>query len=43
MHQFKAKHSGIKPYSLCLGNFSKGFKFDNMEKKIRTNCKSFFC
>ena len=33
IYQFKAKNSEIKPYSLCLGNISKDFIFDNMKKK----------
>ena len=28
----KQKDSEIKPYSLCLGNFSKDFTVDNMKK-----------
>ena len=32
MHQFKAKDSEIKRYPLCLGNISKDFSVDNMEK-----------
>ena len=30
--QFKAKESEIKPYPLCLGNISKDFTIDNMNK-----------
>ena len=32
IHQFKAKDSEIKAYSLCLGNISKYFSVDNMKK-----------
>ena len=32
MYQFKAKDSEIKPYSLCLGNISKDFTIDNVNK-----------
>ena len=32
IHQFKAKDSEIKKYSLCLGNNSKEFSVDNMKK-----------
>ena len=32
LHQFKVKDSEIKPYPLCLGNISKDFTVDNMEK-----------
>ena len=31
-HQFKTKDSEIKPYTLCLGNISKDFSFNNMIK-----------
>ena len=31
--KFKAKHSKIIPYSLCLGNISKDWANDNMKKK----------
>ena len=30
--KFKAKDSGIIPYSLCLGNISKGWTNDNKKK-----------
>ena len=32
MHQFKAKDSAIKPYSLFIGNILKDFTMDNLEK-----------
>ena len=32
IHQFKAKDSEIKYYALCLGNFSKDFKINNIKK-----------
>ena len=32
IYQFKAKKSEIKQYSLCLGNISKDFTFDNIKK-----------
>ena len=32
MYQFKAKDSEIKSYPLCLGNISKDFTLDNMQK-----------
>ena len=33
VYQFKAKDSKIEDYTLCLGNFSKYFTINNMEKK----------
>ena len=33
LYQFKAKNSKIKAYSWCLGNVSKDFTINNMEKK----------
>ena len=33
IHQFKAKDSEIKKYPFCLGNISKIFSPNNMEKK----------
>ena len=33
MHQFKAKYSEVKAYSLRFGNISKDFTLDNMKKK----------
>ena len=33
VYQFKAKDSKIEDYALCLGNFSKYFTINNMEKK----------
>ena len=32
MHQFKAKYSEVKAYSLRFGNISKDFTLDNMKK-----------
>ena len=32
VHQFKAKDSEIKRYSLCLGNILKDFSVDNIKK-----------
>ena len=37
-YQFKAKDSKIKPYSLCVGNISKGFPVDNMKKPELNGC-----
>ena len=42
IYQFKAKESETKDYTLCLGNFSKGFTINNMKKRLKSNCKSFF-
>ena len=33
MYQFKAKNSEIKENVLCLGNISKDFTINNMQKK----------
>ena len=44
IYQFKAKDSGIKDYTLCLGNNSKDFLINNMKKnRIKRNCKIDFC
>ena len=32
IHQFKAKHSAINDYTLCLGNISKEFTIDKIKK-----------
>ena len=32
MHQFKAKNSEIKDYTLCVGNISKDSTINNMKK-----------
>ena len=32
IYQFKSKESEIKYYTLCLGNISKGFTINNMNK-----------
>ena len=32
IHQFKAKDSEIKSYTLCFGNISKDFTVNNMKK-----------
>ena len=37
IYQFKAKHSEIKKYPLCLGNISGDFSANNMKKKKRLN------
>ena len=43
MYQFKAKHSEIKPYPLCLGNISKDFSVNNMKKStVKWICVQFF-
>ena len=33
IYKFKAKHSEIKDYALCLGNISKDLTINNMKKK----------
>ena len=44
VYQFKAKNSEIKDYVLCLGNASKYFTINKMEKnRIKRSCKTFFC
>ena len=44
VYQFKAKDSKIEDYALCLGNFSKYFTINDMEKnRIKWICKIFFC
>ena len=44
VYQFKAKDSEVKDYSLCLGNVSKDFTINNMEKnRIKRSCNIFFC
>ena len=44
VHQFKAKDSEIKDYTLCLGNVLKNFTINNMEEnRIKSSCKNFFC
>ena len=43
IYQFKAKDSEIKPYPLCLGNFSKDFTIDNLKKnRIKRKIKKVF-
>ena len=44
VYQFKAKHSEIKYYGLCLGYVSKDFTLNNMKKKkrIERSCNFFF-
>ena len=37
VYQFKAKHSEIKIYSLCLGNVSKDFTINNIKKSYLKN------
>ena len=34
VYQFKGKHSEIKDYTLCLGNFSKDFAINNMKRTV---------
>ena len=42
--KFKAKHSEIKDYALCLGNISKDFTINNMKKKTGFKwVAKFFC
>ena len=43
IYKFKAKHSEIKDYALCLGNISKDFTINNIKKKQDLNeFQSFF-
>ena len=41
LDQFKATISEMKSYSLCLGNISKDFAFNNMKKIHVIKCKIF--
>ena len=43
MFQFKAKDSGIKYYSLCLGNVSKDFTVNNMKSTGLQGVEKNFC
>ena len=44
VYQFKAMHSEIKDYALCLNNVSKDFTINNIKKnRIKRSCKFFFC
>ena len=44
IYQFKAKDSGIKDYTLRLGNISKDSTINNMKKnRIKWKHKTFFC
>ena len=44
IYQFKEKDSEIKDCTLCLGNISKKFTFNNLKKnRPQRNSKSFFC
>ena len=44
IYQFKAKDSGIKDYTLRLGNISKDSTINNMKKnRIKRKHKTFFC
>ena len=44
IYQLKAKHSKIKNYPLCLGNTSRDFSANNVEKnRIKWVCVRFFC
>ena len=36
--KFKAKHSEINPYELCLGSISKDLSIDNMKKTGLKGC-----
>ena len=43
-NQFKAKDSGIKDYTLCLGSISKAFTTNNMKQiRVKRKCLIFFC
>ena len=42
IHQFNAKSSEVKPYILCLGNISKDFTIDNMNKTGLKGVPKFF-
>ena len=42
MFHFKTKNSGIKRYPLCLGNISKDFKIDKMNKAGLKESAQFF-
>ena len=42
IHQFKTKHSGIKDYTLCLGNISKDFIISIMKKTGLKGSVNFF-
>ena len=41
LDQFKATISEMNSYSLCLGNISKDFAFNNMKKIHVIKCKIF--
>ena len=44
VYQFKAMHSEIKDYALCLNNVSKDFTINNIKKnRIKRSYKFFFC
>ena len=44
LYQFKAKNSQIKNYALCVGNVSKDFTINNMEKAgLKGVIIFFFC
>ena len=42
IYQFNAKSSEVKPYILCLGNISKDFTIDNMNKTELKGVPKFF-
>ena len=42
VYQFKSKNPEIKDNTLCLGNLSKDFTFDNMKKKELKGVVNFF-
>ena len=43
IYQFKSKICEVKDYSLCLGNISKDFTINNMEKTGLKGVVNFFC
>ena len=43
IYQFKSKNCEVKDYSLCLGNISKDFTINNMEKTGLKGVVNFFC
>ena len=42
VYESKTKNSEIKDYALCLGNVSKGFTINNMEKNTIKKSRIFF-
>ena len=43
IYQFEATDSEIKHYVLCLGNISKDLQLIIWKKRVKKNCKYFFC